>query len=104
MLHHRLVGRVQSKESYFMVIYPFLVPFCWFSSKNLCWYHYHFFFFFDKVSNFHNMLTSQKPELVIRNCQWNCMHWEIVFTGGFARKPKQTFLDNFDGFMLLLAL
>ena len=50
------------------------------------------------------MLTNQKPELVIRNCQWNCIHWETVFTGGFARKPKQTFLDNFDGFMLLLAL
>ena len=30
--------------------------------------------FFDKVSNLRNRtLTNQKPELVIRNCQWNCM-------------------------------
>ena len=30
--------------------------------------------FFDEVSNFCNrILTSQKPELVKRNCQWNCM-------------------------------
>ena len=28
----------------------------------------------DEVSNFCNrMLTNQKQELVIRNCQWNCM-------------------------------
>ena len=32
------------------------------------------FSFFDEVSNFRNrILTNQKPELVIRNCQWNCM-------------------------------
>ena len=31
-----------------------------------------FISFFDKVSNFHNrILSNQKPEQVIRNCQWN---------------------------------
>ena len=33
-----------------------------------------FISFFDEVSNFHNkLLGNQKPELVIRNFQWNCM-------------------------------
>ena len=28
----------------------------------------------DEVSNFCNrILTNQKQELVVRNCQWNCM-------------------------------
>ena len=36
-----------------------------------------FISFFDKVSNFHNrILTNQKQELVIRNCQWNYMLWK----------------------------
>ena len=31
---------------------------------------------FDEVSNFPNrILTSQKAQLVIKNCQWNCMLW-----------------------------
>ena len=30
--------------------------------------------FFDEVSNFNNrILINQKPELAIRNSQWNCM-------------------------------
>ena len=34
-----------------------------------------FISFSDKVSNFRNkILTNLKPELMIRNCQWNCMH------------------------------
>ena len=34
-----------------------------------------FTFFFDKVSSFRNkILTSLKPELIIKKCQWNCMH------------------------------
>ena len=33
-----------------------------------------FISFFDEWSNFRNrILTTQKPELVIRNCPWNCM-------------------------------
>ena len=48
---------------------------------------WHFFgVFLDAVSNFHNMIiTNQKPELVIRNCQWKCMVIELrdVF---YARK------------------
>ena len=30
-------------------------------------------FFFDEVSNFRNrILTNQKQEYVMKNCQWNC--------------------------------
>ena len=44
-----------------------------FLSKDMCFYHFNLFSF-DKVSNFCNkLLTNQKLELVMRNCQWNCM-------------------------------
>ena len=33
------------------------------------------FSFFDEVPNFRSrLLTNQKPEWVIRNCQWNCIY------------------------------
>ena len=33
------------------------------------------FFFPDKVSNFRSrILTNQKGELVVSNCQWNCIY------------------------------
>ena len=33
-----------------------------------------FISFFDEVSNFRNrILTKQKRELIVSNCQWNCM-------------------------------
>ena len=45
MLHHESVGRVRSKECYFIFTYTLLAFFCCFSSKNLCFYHFRFFFF-----------------------------------------------------------
>ena len=65
MLHHGSVGRVQSKECYFMFTYTsaFFIVFIIFIS------------FFGEASNFHNrILISQKSELVIRSCQWNFMY------------------------------
>ena len=44
---------------------------CCFSSKNLCFYHFHLFFL---ISIHNKILTNQKPEWVIRNCQWKCMY------------------------------
>ena len=44
MLHHGSVWLVHSKEWYFIFIYTFLAFFGYFSSKNLCFYHFHFFF------------------------------------------------------------
>ena len=59
---------IQSKECYFM----FTIVFCLFLSKNLYFHHFHFFFY--EVSKFRNrILIIQKLELMIRNCQWNCM-------------------------------
>ena len=50
---------------------------CCFSSKNLHFYHFHFFFY-DKVSNFRNrILTNQKLELLKRNCQWKRMNMPV---------------------------
>ena len=44
-----------------------------FSSKKLCVFII-FISFFETLSNFCNrILTNQKSEFVIRNCQWNCM-------------------------------
>ena len=44
MLHQGSVGRVHSKECYFIFTYIFLALFCCFSSENLCFYHVHFLF------------------------------------------------------------
>ena len=41
------------------------------------------FHFFDEVSNFRNrILTNQKRELMVSNCQWNCM------AGRFPKEHK----------------
>ena len=47
MLHHGSVGQVHSKKCYFMFAYTFETVFCCFSSKNLCFYHFHFFFWWS---------------------------------------------------------
>ena len=40
-----------------------------------------FSFLFEKASNFSNrILTNQKPELVIKSCQWNCMQTSFIFS------------------------
>ena len=44
-----------------------------FSIRDLCYHRFHFLF--NEVLNFLNRIsTNQKPELVIRNCQWDCMY------------------------------
>ena len=45
MLHHRSLGRVHSKEYYFIFTYTLFSVFCCFSSKSLCFYHFHFHYF-----------------------------------------------------------
>ena len=72
MLHHGPVGEFRVK----IATWCLFILFCIFvvCHQKICFYHFHFFFFFDKVSNLRNrILTNQKPELMIRNCQWNCM-------------------------------
>ena len=43
-LHHEPVGQVQSKECCSLLTYTFWHIFCCFLSKELCFYHFHFFF------------------------------------------------------------
>ena len=75
MLHHGPVGWAQSKL--YVCIYFFAIVSC-FSSKNLCFYYFHFFLF-DEVWNFYNrILTNQKYEFVIKSCQWNCREGTIT--------------------------
>ena len=59
-----------TKECYLTFTFTFWVFFCCFSSKNLCFYHFYFFFWCN-IEFPYKILTNQKPELVIRNCQWN---------------------------------
>ena len=41
-------------------------------------FHIIFIYFFDEVSNFCNrILSNQKHELMVSNCQWNCMYVSI---------------------------
>ena len=57
----------------FMFTYTFLAFFSCFSLTKMCFSLFHFFLC-DEISNIRNrILPNQKPEQVIRNCQWNCM-------------------------------
>ena len=48
-LHHGPVGQVQSKECCSLLTYTFWHFCCCFLSKELCFYHFHFFFFWQKI-------------------------------------------------------
>ena len=75
MLHHVWLWWFENKKYYFMLLYTFLTFFC-FLLWNLPFYH--FLFFFDNVSNFLNIiLTNKKQALVIINYLWNCMEWML---------------------------
>ena len=73
MLYHRLVGWVQSKECSFVFTNTFLAFFIVFHHE-ICVFII-LISFFNEISNFCNKIISwnQKLELLIRNCQWNCI-------------------------------
>ena len=49
------------------------------------------FIFFDEVSNFRNIiLTTQKRELVVSNCQWDCNVSIVLLLIGRIAKPPTT--------------
>ena len=51
-----------------------------------------FISFFDEVLNFCNRIfTNQKPELVIRHCQWKCMYKSSIYWRGILST-----LSNFE--------
>ena len=69
--HHGSVGRGH-KKCYLMLFLFFITKFVFLSFLFLSFFLS--FFFFDEVSNFRNrILTSQKRELVVSNCQLNCI-------------------------------
>ena len=73
MLQHGSVWLILTNYCYSIVLCTFLEFFCCFSRHRICVFII-FISFSDKVSNFRNrILTNQKRELVVSNCQWNCM-------------------------------
>ena len=75
MLHHGPVGRVHSKECYFIFTYTFLAFFFVLHQKKCVFII--FISFAGDVSDLRNrILTNQKPEWMRRNCQWNSMFWQ----------------------------
>ena len=71
MLHHGSVRRVKNKSttlSFHLLFWHFFVIF----HHQNCGFII-FISFFDELSNFCNrILTKQKQEFVVQNCQWNC--------------------------------
>ena len=55
----------------------------------ICIYITYFYFFFDKVSNFRNILTNQKLELVTRNYKWKLYdHINLPWPNTFMQTKK----------------
>ena len=68
--HHGSVGRGHKKCNLILFLF-FIIKFVFLSFSFLSFF---LLFFFDEVSNFRNrILTSQKRELVVFNCQLNCI-------------------------------
>ena len=74
MLHHGSVWRVHKKtllKNFYVLFWHIFVVF----HHKICAFII-FISFSDEVSNFRNrILTNQKRELVVSNCQRNCMLW-----------------------------
>ena len=67
-------GRFTVKNTTLSSYINFLGIFCFFYNKNCVYIIFISFLMKVEVSNFHNrLLTNQRPEQVIINCQWNCM-------------------------------
>ena len=77
ILDHGSLG-ASSEEQMQLCVYIYLCGFfllvCFFIFCQKSCVFIIFISFFDKASDFYNReLINKKPELVIRNCQWNCM-------------------------------
>ena len=73
-LHHGKWGKFTVKNATLYLHILIIGIFSGFFHQKICVFTI-FISFFDKVSNFRSrILTDQKPEKVIRNCQWNCMY------------------------------
>ena len=75
VVHHWSVGQVQSKECCFVFSYIYFWHFYLFIYLFILFFIFHqiicvfiiFIYFADEV------LVFSEPEMLIRNCQWNCM-------------------------------
>ena len=65
-LHHGSVWPVHKKKCYLMLLCTFFGIFLFFIMKFI----FIIFIFLEQVSNF------RKRELVVSNCQWNCVHYK----------------------------
>ena len=70
MFHHRSVGQIHSTDCYFLFTYIFLDLLLFFIRKLM--FLSFSFLLLSEVSN-KRILINQKPDLVIRNCQSNCL-------------------------------
>ena len=68
-----LVGWVHSKECYFIFTHTFLTFFCSFSSKKMCFYHFHIFFWGSIKFPQQNIINQSETETVIWNYLWKCL-------------------------------
>ena len=103
MLHHGSTGRVHSiKECCFIILYTFLTFFCYFSSKKMYFYHFHFFFLMKyrisvteywPVKNRNSWYEIVSGNVcVIRNCQWKCVC--VTVSLGISSTMQWTWTEN----------
>ena len=88
MLHHVSVGRIQNKECCFMFTHTFWRFFVIF--QNICAFIIFISFFWWSIIFSNRILTSPKQELMIRSCQWNCMHHIQVFPPNISKCRQKT--------------
>ena len=67
-------GKFRVKNAILCIQILFWHFYCCFSSRHMCFYHFHFFFrwsFNFPQQNIDHSETWFKPDMVFRNCQWN---------------------------------
>ena len=96
-LHHGSVWPVHKKKCYLMLLCTFFGIFLFFIMKFI----FIIFIFLEQVSNF------RKRELVVSNCQWNCVHYKqqkTLKSSFILRKIVYFFTKILNYFALLIAL
>ena len=61
-----------------MLLYAFINFLLFFIMKFL--FSLFLFLFWQSIKFLKKILTNQKKESVVRNCQWNCMNWWLIFS------------------------
>ena len=102
ILHYGSVEGVQYKQCNSLFTYTFMTFFSCLSLKDCALII--FISFFDEVLNLHNrILTNHRPELVIRNCHWNCIALILLLFQEIKRtcfRPDFLFCGIFNAFKI----